>query len=595
MPNLDMLLADTMLGAGAPHPRWRHSWSPFSEIVKDPAPKAVSHDSGHANSNVGLGEDLLLGPLADRVAAGGLLDKDQSDIYENNPIWSFDSPAFAGAAVRVANVNCKVRSMGYMRMKVLDSIEWGPVAISSDKLGRVDLPLTETFLLRSRYVKDGSIKISDSTVAQQVVGVARALNTANNDYWLLPAKLDQSFEMVFGYELLPGLKNPLSPLIPADYDSEHFMQQPGSAVFHTDPGKPPVSTLRTPPLQVIVVVSLVCCKERYDFVKGNVLGTGRIYPLVMVVANSPLQYAAGSVALARPSKTAMTGIMGETMTSEIGSAFFTDRNDASFNPIAWWSNIFDYYYLDPPAAKYKVVTPSDSGRRRRISNGITETTLELDGKRSSAWRDVIKLAGQGEFDNFHIAPKMVDLDPNPGLTGLDKITMAPFCVHDCFHMHVRWGDEATDIYNRGWVGQTPYAEAGAPLVPGNQEVSIEVLSPVSFRYTATAQRPSPGQWQIVMHHGAAYALSFNADAVAAVELVQSISKVNWRDIAGSVVSPVGSQPLTGVAGGRWTTFYWLLRYGQDNAGQFERITWTPQQFAALRELAAPQTAAAHAT
>jgi hypothetical protein len=589
MPNLDTLLADTMLGAGAPKPTWRHSWSPFSEIVKDPVPKPVSKDSGRANSKTGMGETAaatVVGALVGGAFGGiGAYEAtsatDQSDIYENNPIWSFDSPAFVGATVRVANVNCKVRSMDYMSMKVLDSIEWGPVAISSDKLGRVELPLTETFLLRSRYVKEGSIKTGDSTMAQGLAsGAARAFDSANGDYWLLPAKLDQSFEMVFGYELLPGFKNPLSVLTSDDYQSDHFMQQSGSAVSHTDPGKPPVSTLRPPPLQVIVVVSLVCCKERYDFVKLNVLGTGRIYPLVMVVANSPLQYAAGSVTLTRPSKTAMTEIMDETMTSDIGSAFFTDRNDGFFDPKAWWSNIFDYYYIDPPAGKYKLVTPADKGRKRTISKGVKETFLWPDtGKLDSLTRDVIKLAGQGEFDNLHLAPKMVDLEANPGLTGLDKVTMAPFCVHDCLHMHVRWGDDATDFYNRGWVGQTPYAKAGAPLVPGNQEVNLEVLSPVSFRYTATAENPSLGQWQIFMHHGAAYALSFNADAVSARKIVQVDSKLHWQ----------------GVAGGPWTTFYWLLRYGQDDAGQFERITWTPQQFAALRELAAPQAAAAHAT
>ena len=76
---------------------------------------------------------------------------------------------------------------------------------------------------------------------------------------------------------------------------------------------------------------------------------------------------------------------------------------------------------------------------------------------------VRKLGGQGEFDNLHIAPRMTVkpdlLKLNPKLQGLDSIVMAPFCIHDCFHMHWRWGEKLDSIQARGW---SPMASRAAP-------------------------------------------------------------------------------------------------------------------------------------
>lgn len=529
MPNLDALLTGTMLGEASPKPRWQSTWAPL--------------------------------PVAD---APSRLDPDN---FEENPIWHFDSPVFAGAGVQVANVTCRVRSMDYMKMQVLDLIEWGPMLLDSSSHGTVSLPLTPEFLISSRYVKEG-------TIPQSADG-----------YWRLEANVDQSFEMVFGFEIPPGeMASPCFPIAAVDLSSKlltprELIYEDVAAVLHTEPGSQGMATLRVPPLRVIVVVSLVCCKERYDFVPHNVLGTGRIYPLLMAIANLPLNKLVGSVRLARPGRTMHSQIMGEVMTSKIGSAFFTDRNEPkllSEKALPFWDDVFEYYDIDPPTGSYKVVTPSDKGRERVIRDGV----WAHDGSPSAldSPRAVRKVAGQGEFDNFHLAPKMIApaslLSLNPDLKGLENVTMAPFCVHDCFHMHFRWGDDADEIYTWGWVGQNPYAKAGAPLVPGNQEVTVQVLSPVSFRYTATAENPVPGQWQIVMHHGGAYALSFDREAFAATIAVRAEDNF-WltRNIYGEETVP-------------WTTFYWRLRYGVYSTGQIERLTWTDQQFAALREVAA---------
>jgi hypothetical protein len=530
-PSLDALLKETMLGKIAPNPQWRYTWSPLP--LTEPSPN---------------------------------LDADEEFVYRSNPIWRFDSPTFTGAGVQVKNLTCKVRSMDYMKMRALNLIEWGPVVIRSTECGgSINLPLTEEFLLRNRYVKEGFF------------------GGSSDGYWQLPASVDQSFELVFGYELpLTGPTSAPMPMSFADLSSDRFMPHT-AAVFHTDPAKDTLCTLRTPTFRVIVVVSLVCCKERYDFVPGNVLGAGRIYPLVMIVANSPLVQAVGSVKVTRPQQSAHTHIMGEEMTSAIGSAFFTDRNDPGYTGRPLWSNIFDYYYIDPPPGKYTLVTPSDRGQERTIRGGVTVH------ERTSGWgdegtsdRDVRKLPGQGEFDNLHMAPKMVfprqvrESEWNSGLRGLDAIAMAPFCVHDCFHMHVRWSNKFDDNYNKGWVGQKPYAAAGAPLVPGNQSVSLELLSPVSFLYTATAMNPDPGQWQIIMHHGGAYAISINTLGNLAKDAVETLTPVVLR----IALSDSGCD---------WATFYWWLRYDRTltgNSRQFERLTWTPAQFVALRGISA---------
>ena len=112
---------------------------------------------------------------------------------------------------------------------------------------------------------------------------------------------------------------------------------------------------------------------------------------------------------------------------------------------------------------------------------------------------VLNSAGQGEFDNVHIAPKMfvpasaIDW-PDFGVAGppsmrrayesVKEITMAPFCVHDCLHMHVRWGEWiGTNVFTsdpafRGWVGDDlPNDDngSGLPLVPANQKITLKLL------------------------------------------------------------------------------------------------------------------------
>jgi hypothetical protein len=525
MPNLKHLLKDTMLGTGA----------------------------GRAMENQPL-------PFPIRIPAPEHDDADDEDVYESNPIWYFENPTFAGTGVQVENVSCKVRSMKYMKMPVLRLIEWGPVVIRSSEFGEVSLPLTEKFRLINHFHRDGSIKES------------------TRGYWQLKTEIDQGFEMIFGYEIVaqqlgPSITTP-TPMSLEDCRSDQLMPEGDFSVVPAEAGTSVLSTLRIPPLRIIVVVSLVCCKERYNFVAGNVLGAARIYPLLFVVASSPIETLSGSVSLTRPAKTPHRKMDGDIMTAQIGCAMYADRNDVAIFGGADWDNIFDYYFIDPPNGSYTVVHRWDRPAKQVIAKAVTVN--EYDG---SYLRSVTKVAGQGEFDNLHIAPKMVLSDKlrnrfNAGVTG-DAITMAPFCIHDCLHVHWRWSADFDDPFSKGWVGHVPFAKAGAPLVPSNQEVKLDLTSPTSVRYTATAENPVPGQWQIVMHHGCAYGVS------ASNWRAEYVKRVLDGRFAEGLLGAFGSHPPEDDRS--WANVYWELRYvrrGKDKV--VERLRWTSDQFDQIR-------------
>jgi hypothetical protein len=168
---------------------------------------------------------------------------DDEDVYERNPIWHFENPTFSGAGVQVKNVSCRVRSMDYMTMRVLQLIEWGPVVLRSNELGDVSLPLTKEFLVTNRFSPMGVVLGSSS------------------GYWQLKARIDQGFEMIFGYEIplqQVSAKPTLTPLSLEDYKSDELMPTNDFSVVPADPGTGVRSTLRLPPLRVLIIVSLVC-------------------------------------------------------------------------------------------------------------------------------------------------------------------------------------------------------------------------------------------------------------------------------------------------------------------------------------------------
>lgn len=464
-------------------------------------------------------------PVA-RASAGGFRDAEA----ENRRIWDYELQGLDS----IRDVGVRQRTMNGMRMPVCQEIKWGDVKITHQ--GRsLTLPLTEKFLLRTHHLAEGSIPESDS------------------GYWQLPMNLDQSFQRLFGYQLIAGQFQPLSL---ADAESPQCMDPPSPLAFTQFSRVGPQSA---PPLRVLVCMAFGCAKERNDFEPGGVLGAGRLMPHFMIVANLPVDGMEASVTMSRPPTTCHVKMDNEEMTPKIGSSLFTDRNDNVVLPprIPDWDFIFDYYSIDPAAGTEIKAVRRDKPFERENKGAIKESRIQTsrgsfaraDGHTPRA---LTKLARQGEFDNIHMAPKMKL--PSAVVRKLPshwprEVAMAPFCVHDCLHVHWRWGRARPALMNpkwvRGWAGDQPYREAGAPMVAPNQDVTLTLPNPYTMRYTARIHAPVAGRWQIVMHHGAAYALSYSG----LVDFVAEGNDVLTEDLQGD-----------DDRAGQWALFYWHLRY-----------------------------------
>jgi len=509
---------------------------------------------------------------------------------ENVAVWNFDRPEVNGK-VCVKNLTCRVNGMN-SNMWVCDSIEWGPVTFDSEDLGSaIDLPLNKKFLVRSHFLPQGAIN-----------GSAPA-----NRFWKLDANIDQSFELVFGYEFPPFALASVAPA-PLSADTLATFADSQAPICVANPSSTSRNTVRVPPLRILVVVTLVCCKERRNFDPGGVLGAGRFYPMIMVVSNKTLKMVTGNVRLTRPEKVHMNMdnctpemmqrmfdqegnivMQGEHMKPSIGSVLFTDRNPAPQMPfIPEWAQFFDYYDVKPQNGKYVLAyRPSEKPEISPVPDvkvGVRSVNVLPMGSvyLQNSKRRVTKVAGQGEFDNIHMAPRMVFMKDDVSLPWLlkpkmedlplDPVIMAPFCIHDCMHLHTRWGRGGRDIQNLGWQDdETPFAKSGAPLVPPNQQVTLEIKAANDIVYTAEAKDVRPAKWQMIMHHGASYALSAPLKALFA------------RFVSADPVVSSGNAP--------WTAMYWNFRWivGPDRK-VYERLDFDADTLSALRKGAPAETA-----
>lgn len=314
---------------------------------------------------------------------------------------------------------------------------------------------------------------------------------------------------------------------------------------------------KTGPARVLVALTLTACRERSDYEPAGVVGMARLYPHIMVKANIPLKKIEGSIRFDRPTETTTRGEVTEAgkrgccrtydgTDGIISASVFTDANSndsgvlSLLPPLPFWSTFFSYYQVDAfqvfGSERMKMVR-TDRPDARQNAEGLVERDVVGGIFTQTAVKKVPK---QGEFDNVHLAPKLTLLnvqavrmkDPSPGtipigiappladlpITNraalrLDDITMAPFCAHDCFHMHWRWGAHADSKWVRGWDATGPYKVAGAPLVPLNQNVDVWLRSPSSMTYHAVAGSDDEGsllpsgEWQVLMYHGASYAVA----------------------------------------------------------------------------------------
>ncbi len=210
--------------------------------------------------------------------------------------------------------------------------------------------------------------------------------------------------------------------------------------------------------------------------------------------------------------------------------------------------------------------------------------------------DLVKLPGQGTFDNVHISPgmkadkvigtpPMADPSWQSSLDTLDKIKLAPFCDHDCMHTHWRWGAAFKNHPAapnqqplRGFVLSAearfsgtgkPYQEVGSPMAPLNQNVDIAFGSNQQLVYSAEISNAAPGVWQPVYHHGSAYALGFSTIGVGAHALAKQMVGGSQED----------------------SELYWNMRYQASADGALERVVLDP--FDLQRAMTAANTVRLH--
>jgi hypothetical protein len=136
---------------------------------------------------------------------------------------------------------------------------------------------------------------------------------------------------------------------------------------------------------------------------------------------------------------------------------------------------------------------------------------------------------------------------------LDQIATAPFCVHDCFHIHWRWGSWVTERPYCGWKGDIPHAEPGAPMVRDNQDVTLRMTSPSSVVYRGRIADSAAGSWQILNHHGCAYAI----DVFPLKSSQEDMDNARLMSDAGED-KPSWASGYPAVK--HWATFYLGLRY-----------------------------------
>jgi hypothetical protein len=449
---------------------------------------------------------------------------------EDQAIWHWRiDPAKPAMISELTALVRKSSQMPEMTMRVCDRIEATAVDVTLEPgAAPISLPLTPDFAVLKYISRSGHVPV------------------AERGWWQLESRTDTSILVVFAYELPPfsgAAPKPLKlelieslgsrffprPNVPADDpDGDPGAPYPsndGGAPATASPGQ--IADALLGKTWVVVAFGLTTCKERSDFEPGGILGAGRIYPHLMVTCNRPLVASSATLEIVRPAKPTMShGEMGD----RIGSILVTDTNEArgisggGQKPLPVWSNMFDYYDLAPEIGREFTVVDPKRATTRPVAGCIQRESPRV-GDVGPLYQDsstFLKRPGQGDYDNIHVAPRMIFENKDTGLR-LPDIAMAPFCIHDCFHTHFRWGDPGffkwgplagggVPKWNRGFEGRHPYVRACGPLVPTNQTVTLKLSSPSSFVYRATAAAPiTPATWTIFNHHGSSYALAITAD------------------------------------------------------------------------------------
>ena len=489
---------------------------------------------------------------------------------------------------RFSKVTCIARGMGNGRMTVCDEISFGEVIVTPQGGSQVKLPLEAKFVVRRFGLDSGRINAFDPT--KPSVSGSHAL-------YPLEANVDKSVLYALVFDFPNGPASPPEPVSSDVLSNPNFMPSPGASDKAPTAGQGDRTTVTVDNLRVVVFLSLVCCKERFDFDPGGLLGAGRMIPHAMIMANRAASSVFASVKLTRPTSMKMEGgdhSKHANMNLTIESGVYADDNDADFItlsfgqvPSPFWHQLFDAYIAPVKFGLFKMVRP-DKGARvvadaiEKLSDNPVDHIPGLPGAVPYQKEDIRRVRRQGAFDNIHLAPSM---RVSASFTGvlqdiLDKVYMAPFCEHDCLHTHWRWGEFTRETHTRGWsqpsagatslVPGSPYSTVGAPMVPDNQDIRVSVVSQNSFDYQLHAKgrsadapkEPIPsGTYTFLNHHGSGYAVS--------IQEVPFFAAKGFVE-AGLVVNPVEEGVAIVADPDDSAPFYWHLRFALMPDGFFAK-------------------------
>jgi hypothetical protein len=473
---------------------------------------------------------------------------------EKRPIWHMTIPN--GAFDRITNLTCAVHD-GHHPSTVCESVSWSSFVVKIAE-GEIELPLSEMYRVQTRTLVGGERR-------------------SNHPTWPLFAQNDIALEHVFAYDVEPGRK--CQPIPDSMIMSDRFMARSVVEKVEGRIGDPSIDVPVTG-MRIVTVVGVACNKARADFDPGNLLLSARLYPTAMFLSSLPVTEAKATIRLARPPE---QPAHGKDMSPYLRSGIFSDNNnpttprnnavtrfleslaETTRSPAAMltsffvsrlareapelpipphWDNIFAYYQADIREGEYVVIRP----RLEECSRANQNTIHPALKKWASSLH---KVAGQGAYDNVHIAPTMF-LDPAPDITPekyndemRDKfhdIVMAPFCIHDCLHIHWRWSLSNRTKQNLGWSAKgVPYSQEGAPMVHPNQTVRIKIKD-TALDYMVNVMEPRSGEWQILMHHGCGYAMGLSKGWIDWT-LRNGLKQIDLSDTR------------------FWAVVYWFLRYG----------------------------------
>ncbi|MBL4684759.1 MAG: hypothetical protein JKY37_09240 [Nannocystaceae bacterium] len=498
-----------------------------------PGLRALLDDTMIFRAAKGVGIDLF-----DRVLAPGMhvaqgpmspTETDNADegVVSQNPVWSWRNN-FSDPSVFTAGKVWKRMGGRYMphMHTVFSSLQFSAPIVTTTAGKKIELPLSDKFHAATFLLDEGEVN-------------------SFGGFWQLPHATDTSILNIFGYELRDGSLVALSLDEMLGHRDDLMPWPLGDSARHAYAIATGTTVkIRLAPPRFLAFVGLTCCKERNDWEPGKLLGTVRLFPHTMVTSSLDLTAAEASVRLVRPPKSM---VHDPEMQEDVTAILFADTNDDQWHvpgppPLPLWDNIFDYYDVEP-LRRLSGVPQKFVGRdlpERMIHGGVRRAS------RDTTWHTKLqagvdafyaeeksfrKVAGQGAFDNIHLAPGMqfshveneLVVDGRVAAIGkkndFEDVVMAPFCVHDCLHMHTRWGKpfgpaRADEIpkSNTGFVGYAPYEEVGAPMVPFDQDAFVTVESNHAFTYRGLAQGKHwgvghipRGTLQCFMHHGAGYA------------------------------------------------------------------------------------------